>query len=76
LSLAQREVKGGERDLNKLLFRLRALIGSEPSVRLDYLVAVDPKTLQEVKKIGGKVLFALAAFIGKTRLIDNMVVGE
>jgi pantoate--beta-alanine ligase len=76
LSLARREIEGGEHDLNKLLFRLRSLIGSEPSVRLDYLVAADPKTLQEVKKIGGKVLFALAAYLGKTRLIDNIVVGE
>lgn len=76
LNLARREVESGERDVNKLLFRLRALIGSEPSVRLDYLVAADPQTLEEVKKISGRVLFALAAYIGKTRLIDNMMVGE
>ncbi|MBN3033041.1 MAG: pantoate--beta-alanine ligase [Candidatus Saganbacteria bacterium] len=75
LSLAQREVQGGERDVNKILFRLRSLIGSEPLVRLDYLLAVDPETLQEVKQFKGKVLFALAAYIGKTRLIDNVVVG-
>ena len=76
LSLAQREVQGGERDLNKLLFRLRALIGSEPTVRLDYLAAADPATLQEVKAIRGKVLFAVAAYLGKTRLIDNLIVGS
>ncbi|MDD5593141.1 MAG: pantoate--beta-alanine ligase [Candidatus Margulisbacteria bacterium] len=74
LSLAQREIQSGERDVNKLLFRLRSLIGSEPVVRLDYLLAADPRTLQEVKSIKGKVLFALAAYIGKTRLIDNLVV--
>jgi len=75
LGMAQREVAGGERDLNKLLFRMRALIGSEPTVRLDYLVAADPQTLHEVKQINGRVLFALAAYIGKTRLIDNLIVG-
>jgi pantoate--beta-alanine ligase len=75
LSMAQREVAGGERDLNKLLFRMRALIGSEPTVRLDYLTAVDPQTLQEVKGINGKVLFALAVYVGKTRLIDNLIAG-
>jgi pantoate--beta-alanine ligase len=75
LSLGQREIAGGERDLNKLLFRMRALIGSEPTVRLDYLVAVDPETLQEVKAIRHRGLFAVAAYIGKTRLIDNLIVG-
>lgn len=75
LSLGQREIAGGERDLNKLLFRMRALIGSEPTVRLDYLVAADPATLQEVKAIKGRVLLAVAAYLGKTRLIDNLIVG-
>ena len=75
LSLAQREIGGGERDLNKLLFRMRALIGSEPTVRLDYLTTADPHTLHEVKAIRGKVLLAVAAYIGKTRLIDNLIVG-
>ena len=74
LSMAQREIQAGERDLNKILFRMRSLIGSEPTVRLDYLVAADPETLQELKQIKGKVLFALAVYIGKTRLIDNLVV--
>jgi pantoate--beta-alanine ligase len=76
LSLAEREARGGERDLNKLLFRMRALIGSEPTVRLDYLLAADPLTLHEVKTIKGKVLLAVAAYIGKTRLIDNLIVGS
>jgi pantoate--beta-alanine ligase len=76
LSLGQREIAGGERDLNKLLFRMRALIGSEPTVRLDYLVAADPETLQEAKAIRGEVLLAVAAYIGKTRLIDNLIVGS
>jgi pantoate--beta-alanine ligase len=74
LSLAQQLVAGGERDLNKIMYKLRSLIGTEPSVRLDYLAAVDPATLDEVKKLKGNVLFAVAAYLGKTRLIDNLVV--
>lgn len=73
LSLAQREIKKGEKDINKLLFRMRALIGSEPAIRLDYLYAVDPETLEEVKKVKGKMLFALAGYLGKARLIDNIL---
>jgi len=74
LSTAKQEIDRGERDVRKLLFRLRSIIGSEPSVRLDYLVAADPETLAEVSGLSGKVLFALAAYLGKTRLIDNMVI--
>lgn len=74
LSLAQREIADGERDLNKLFYRMRSLIGSEPTVRLDYLQAVDPLTLNDVKKIQGKIVFALAAYVGKTRLIDNILI--
>lgn len=75
LSFAQREIAGGERDLNKILFRMRAMIGSEPTMRLDYLTAVDPQTLEEVKHFQGKMLFAVAAHVGKARLIDNIIVG-
>ncbi len=74
LCLAKEEVARGEKDHKKILFRMRSLIASEPGVRLDYAAAVDPETLEEVKKISGKVLFALAAYLGKARLIDNMEV--
>lgn len=74
LSLAQKEIAGGERDINKLLFRMRSLIGSEPAVRLDYLTAVNPETLEEVKNVRGKILFALAAYLGNSRLIDNILI--
>ena len=74
LSLAQQLIVGGERDLNRIMYKLRSLIGTEPSVRLDYLAAVDPETLAEVKKLKGQVLFAVAAYLGKTRLIDNIII--
>lgn len=74
LTLAKEEIERGERDPRRILLRLRSLIGCEPCVRIDYVVIVDPETLEEVKEIKGKVLIALAAYIGKARLIDNMVV--
>ncbi len=58
------------RNLNKG----RNLIKKNKSVKVEYLVAVDRKTLQPVKKIGRGTLLAVAARVGKTRLIDNLIV--
>jgi len=74
LSLAKKEVEKGEKDLKKIVFRMRSLIGTEPKARLDYLVAADPENLNEVSRLKGRILFALAAYVGKARLIDNMVI--
>lgn len=74
LSLGKEEIEKGERNSNKILLRMRSLIGTVPSIRLDYIVIAEPEKLEEVKKIKGRVLLALAAYVGKARLIDNMLV--
>ncbi|MBI5399611.1 pantoate--beta-alanine ligase [Candidatus Saganbacteria bacterium] len=74
LNLGRQEIEKGERDKHKLLLRLRSLVGTIPSIRLDYLVMVDPDTLAEKKDLNGRTLLALAAYFGKTRLIDNILV--
>jgi pantoate--beta-alanine ligase len=72
LSFAKSEIENSERDLARLLMRVRSMIGTEPCVRLDYVVMVDPNTLEDIKSIKGDILIALAASIGPTRLIDNI----
>jgi pantoate--beta-alanine ligase len=49
------------------------MFSSEPSVRLDYIEIVDPETLESVAAAQNWTLAAVAAFVGTTRLIDNMV---
>ena len=71
---AKQEIDQGERNSHKLLLRLRSLIGTVPNIRLDYIVFTDPETLEEKKTLKGKILVALAVYLGKTRLIDNMVI--
>jgi pantoate--beta-alanine ligase len=74
LSLAKEDIENGERDPRKITLRMRSLVGSEPSVRLDYVVIADPGTLEEAKELKGSILIALAAYLGKTRLIDNVLI--
>jgi pantoate--beta-alanine ligase len=63
----------GERDSAKLIAAAIAEFGGEPSLRLDYLEIVDPDTLDPLTKINQCALVAVAAFVGKTRLIDNIL---
>jgi len=74
LKLAQDMVDGGETNAGKLASALRDAIGSEKLVELEYLEVVDPQSLMQVKEIDGEVLVAIAAKVGKTRLIDNAII--
>jgi pantoate--beta-alanine ligase len=63
----------GERDAAELLAAGRAEFEEERSVRLDYCELVDPDSLDPVADISNGALAAVAAFVGSTRLIDNVV---
>jgi pantoate--beta-alanine ligase len=69
-------VDKGERKSETLITAGKQLMAEEPSVRLDYLEIVDPDTLDPVTEIGRSGLIAVAAWVGSTRLIDNIVVHE
>jgi len=66
----------GERDTAKLIWASKQVIAQEPSVRLDYLEVVDPENLESMPVISGEALVAVAAFVGTTRLIDNVVLKD
>lgn len=74
--LGQQMVKDGERDADKITAAMRTMIEGEPLARIDYVSAVDGVTMMPIHRIEGSVLVAIAAYIGKTRLIDNFIVGE
>jgi len=63
----------GERDAQKLLAAGRMVLAEEPPVRVDYLRIVDPDTLADMEKVRGTALAAVAAYVGTTRLIDNVL---
>src|ERR1700681_1132261 len=73
LQQVQHEFQAGERIAAKLLSAARKVFAREPQVALDYFEIVDPDTLDPVEAISQKTLVAVAAYVGSTRLIDNIV---
>jgi pantoate--beta-alanine ligase len=74
LVVAKSLIDGGERNAGNVLAALRRMISGEPLARIDYIEAVAPESLDPVREIAEGTLIALAVFIGKTRLIDNLIV--
>ena len=72
LSLARRLVRASVTDSRVLVRRMKERIGLERDARIDYVAVVDPETLEDIPRVDRKALAALAVWIGKTRLIDNM----
>ncbi|HDP16402.1 MAG TPA: pantoate--beta-alanine ligase, partial [Candidatus Omnitrophica bacterium] len=73
LRLAKSLYDGGEERANIIISRMRGLLFKTSGVKIDYISVVDSETLTDVRKISGKALVAIAARIGKTRLIDNII---
>jgi pantoate--beta-alanine ligase len=75
LEKAQVLYGSGERETERILAAMESILGGEPGARVDYIAIVDTKDLEPVDVLedGQAVLIALAVFIGKTRLIDNIV---
>lgn len=67
-------VDRGEKNARVLIAAGKQVMAEESSVRLDYLEIVNPDTLDPVTEIGQGALIAVAAYVGTTRLIDNIVV--
>ncbi|MEA1926763.1 MAG: pantoate--beta-alanine ligase [Candidatus Auribacterota bacterium] len=71
---AEELFKEGENDATMIRASMEEIVEKEPSTRIDYIEIRDGKTLELTDRVGEGILIALAVFIGKTRLIDNLVV--
>jgi pantoate--beta-alanine ligase len=76
IQAAQQLVQTGERQASALVEVARRVFSTEPDVRVDYIAAVNWGTLEPVEEIDSETLFAVAAYLGKNRLIDNFIVGQ
>jgi len=74
LKEAKKWIKDGEKDPSQIIDKMRSFIAKEPLAKIDYIAIVDSESLKEVKEIKRGDLIALAVYIGKVRLIDNMKV--
>jgi pantoate--beta-alanine ligase len=74
LHQVQAAVEQGERDSAKLIEIGKQAIAEEAGARLDYFAIVDPHTLDPVADVSRGALVAVAAYVGATRLIDNIMV--
>lgn len=73
LALAAELLRGGERSADKLKEAMGRMITGEPGTSIDYISVSDAETLNELDRVQGRALIALAVKVGKTRLIDNML---
>ena len=75
LSAARLAYERGERGGEALRRTMTEVIGAEPLAKMQYVSVADYDTLEELETVTGKTLLSMAVFLGKTRLIDNFVLG-
>jgi pantoate--beta-alanine ligase len=75
LSAAKELFETGERNAETVRGKMKEVLTAEPLAEVQYVSCADYDTLEELTEIKGKTLLSMAVFIGKTRLIDNFVLG-
>jgi len=73
IKLAKELVKNGKTNTELIKSRIRGLVNSKNTAKIDYIQITDTETLESLNKIEDKAFLGLAVYIGKTRLIDNAI---
>ena len=74
LTSAVKRIKAGEYSASRIIGLITKIITQQSSGKIQYVACVDAQTLEPLKRLKGKVLIALALFLGKHRLIDNVII--
>jgi pantoate--beta-alanine ligase len=74
LQRVEERIAQGVLESAALIREAQAVLAAEAGVRVDYLRIVDPSSLEDVADVHGGALVAVAAVVGMTRLIDNVVI--
>lgn len=67
-------IEAGTTDSKTIIGEMKQILNQVSSIEIEYISIVDAESLQELERITGKVLAAVAVKIGSARLIDNIVV--
>jgi len=76
LDRAEELYRQGERRTERIVAAMTEIIGRSPAARIDYIEIVDDASLEPAATLHKPCMVALAVFVGKTRLIDNTVLGR
>ncbi|MEN6410701.1 MAG: pantoate--beta-alanine ligase [Anaerolineaceae bacterium] len=76
LAAARQAYADGERDAHRLIETVMGVLNREPLAKVHYVSCADTNTLEELDTIKEKALISMAVYIGKTRLIDNLILGD
>jgi pantoate--beta-alanine ligase len=76
LAAAKEEIAAGERDAMRLAGVMRGVLSADTLLSVDYAEIVDADTFEPVTRLRRGCLAVLAVFVGKTRLIDNMLIED
>jgi pantoate--beta-alanine ligase len=71
---AEREIAAGARDSLELQRVMQKVLAGEARARVDYAEIVDAQTFEPVVRVAPRCYAVLAVYLGKTRLIDNMLI--
>jgi pantoate--beta-alanine ligase len=74
LKKSENLVRRGTKKSETIISEMKKILKQVPSIKIEYISIVDAQTLQELDKITGRALIAVAVKIGSTRLIDNIVI--
>lgn len=67
-------VDSGELDASRIIEAMQTVLREVPALQVEYVSLVDAESLEAIDRVNGRVLAAIAARLGSTRLIDNIVV--
>lgn len=76
LRAAHDAFRAGERTAAVLLGAMRQVLATEAAVKVEYVAVAEPATLASVETVDAETVVALAARVGRTRLIDNIILGQ
>lgn len=76
LFAAERQVRSGERNARKLSQWMQEQLTAAGVTQVDYALAADPETLEPLEEVTGSVVLLMAAKVGTTRLLDNLLVSD